>query len=44
MRTATAVDEEGWKIFERLEEKISQNTIVIFAGDNGYLSATRRTS
>ena len=37
MRTATAVDEGVGKIFERLEEKnLLNNTIVIFAGDNGY--------
>jgi N-acetylglucosamine-6-sulfatase len=37
MRTATAVDEGVGMIFEKLKEKkLLKNTIVIFAGDNGY--------
>ena len=37
MRTATAVDEGVGMIFKKLkDEKILDNTIVIFAGDNGY--------
>ena len=37
MRTATAVDEGVGMIFKKLkDEEILENTIVIFAGDNGY--------
>ncbi len=37
MRTVTAVDEGVGMIFDTLKEKgILENTIVIFAGDNGY--------
>ena len=37
MRTATAVDEGVGMIFEKLKSKgLLNNTVVIFAGDNGY--------
>lgn len=37
MRSATAVDEGVGKIFQLLEkEQILENTVVIYAGDNGY--------
>ena len=37
MRTVTAVDEGVGMIFKKLEEEnLLDNTIVIFAGDNGY--------
>ena len=37
MRTVTAVDEGVGMIFEKLKkENLLENTIVIFAGDNGY--------
>ena len=36
MRTVTAVDEGVGMILKNLKEGLLENTVVIFAGDNGY--------